>query len=98
MDYRDAHLFGVAKNPGKINTDLPQSFVSAIIRMMGKPTQKRFSEWDSIIAALNTNLAKPVDELSSVVGRALAQRNSADLQKQTEEAKQENGNLFCEND
>ena len=50
---------------------MPQSFVSAIIRMMEKPTQKRFSEWDSIIAALNTNLAKPVDELSSVVGRAL---------------------------
>ena len=24
MDYRDAHFFGVAKNPGQINADLPQ--------------------------------------------------------------------------
>ena len=51
MDYRDAHLFGVAKNPGKINTDLPQSFVSAIIRMMEKPTQKRLmgSGWSKYL-------------------------------------------------
>lgn len=88
MDYRDAHLFGVAKNPGRINTDLPQSLVSTIIRMIEKPIQKRFSEWDSIIAALNTSSSKPAVGLSSVVERALAQRNTADLQKQEEEAKQ----------
>lgn len=88
LAYRDAHLFGVAKNPGLINSDLPQSFISTIIKMMEKPTHKRFSEWDSIEAALKANFLKPVDELESVVERALAQRNSADLQKQTEQAKQ----------
>ena len=88
LEYRDAHLFGVTKNPGQINSDLPQSFISTIIKMMEKPTHKRFSEWDSIEAALKANFSKPIDELESVVERALAQRNSADLQKQTEEAKQ----------
>lgn len=86
MEYRNAHLFGVAKNPGKLNTDLPQSFVSVIIKMMEKPTQNRFANWESIISALKISI-KPVDNISTVVERALANRNSADLQRQMEDTK-----------
>lgn len=90
VSYRNAHLFETARNPASYNKDLPANLTSIIIRMIEKPTQKRFSDWDSIITALKVQ-PMPADDLSVVQG-ALQMRNQADvaLQKQlSEKRKQE---------
>ncbi len=86
LQYRDVHLCGGINNPYTINPSLPQSLVAVIVKMMEKPTKKRFAEWDSILEALN-KYAKPVDNLTNMVELALANRNAADLKMQTEHAK-----------
>lgn len=78
MTYRNAHLLEAAINPSDFNSALPANLISILNRMIEKPTQKRFSEWDSIIAALKVHTPQ-TDELSSVVQSAIQNRNNADL-------------------
>lgn len=98
QECRNAHLFSSITNPSSINRDLPANMVSLIIRMLEKPTQKRFSDWNQVIAAINS-LPLPTDELSDVVTNALSLRNCTDIRIQEEIAarqqqRQENED-FC---
>ena len=83
--YRDAHLYQRAQNPTIYNPNLPQGLVSIILRMLEKPTQKRFSNWEEIIEALGKNTT-PTTTSNTALERALANRNNADLKKQEEAA------------
>jgi serine/threonine protein kinase len=83
--YRDAHLYHRVQNPTIYNPSLPQGLVSIILRMLEKPTQKRFSNWEEIIEALGKN-ATPASTSNTALERALANRNNADLRKQEEAA------------
>lgn len=78
MTLRNAHLLEAIVNPSRINSNLPANIVSIIIRMIEKPTQKRFSDWDDIISALKVQ-TPTADVLSSVVQSAVKNRNEADL-------------------
>ncbi len=82
---RDMHLYTPPKNPSSINRLLPANIVSIILRMIEKPTQKRFSNWDEIITALSAE-SLPQDGLSGIVEMALSKRNQKDIQRQTEQA------------
>lgn len=86
MAYRSAHLHHAPRNPSEVNSNLPQGLVSVILKMMEKPTKKRFSDWDSIINVLDV-APKRIDRVSVAVEKALAKRNSADIQRQDEEAR-----------
>lgn len=83
--YRDAHLYQRAQNPTIHNPNLPQGLVSIILRMLEKPTQKRFSNWEDIIDALGKNTI-PSSTTNTALERALANRNNADLKKQEDAA------------
>ena len=83
--FRSMHLFKPAINPSSINKNLPPHVASIIIRMLAKPTQSRFKNWDQIIDALEAeNL--PRDTMSEIVNQALSSRNVQDLQLQQKEA------------
>lgn len=82
---RDMHLFTPPTNPASINSSLPAKVVSIILRMMEKPTQKRFTNWDEIIEALSVETS-PEDNLSGIVEMALSNRNQKDIQQQAERA------------
>lgn len=88
MEYRNAHLFNTAENPSRINKNLSPSMASVIIRMLEKPTQKRFSDWDTIIGALQTE-PLPEDDFSKIVKAAVNNRNQADITLQENAAKRE---------
>lgn len=88
-EYRSAHLYKVAKNPSTINPVLPQSLVSAIIKMLEKPTQKRFNNWDSVISALSINKIVSSENVEDAVTKALRRRNATDLKIQEESSKRE---------
>lgn len=98
LSCRNAHLFESAKNPASINSRLPASLVSIIVRMLEKPTQRRFSNWDDIIAALKTQ-SLPDDNLSHIVESAMKNRNEVDLilQEQLAQKKkqEQEKNDFC---
>ena len=83
--YRDAHMYQLVQNPTIYNPNLPQGLVSIILRMLEKPTQKRFSNWEDIIDALGKNTT-PSSKSNTALERALANRNNADLKKQEESA------------
>lgn len=83
VSYRDAHMFENAKNPSNFNNNLPPNLTSIIIRMIEKPTKKRFSDWDNIITVLKTQ-PLTVYNMGSIVLRALQNRNNADLAIQRE--------------
>ena len=86
--YRNAHLYKAADNPTKFNRALPQNIVSVIIKMLEKPTQKRFDSWDSIITSVSI-IPPSEDILGAAVTRALAKRNETDLMIQKQRAEQE---------
>lgn len=99
VEYQRAHLYDIPKNPYNLNPSLPQSLVSTIIRMIEKPTQKRFNSWDDII---NTLSIKPTssDNVNLAVTKALAKRNATDLKEQEamaeeERVRQEEENVRC---
>lgn len=98
LTLRNAHMFEAPKNPQSINTELPSNIVSTIVRMMEKPTQKRFTTWESIIEALKVQ-ALPSDDLSDVVIKAMKNRNEVDLAAQqqlaTKKKQAEEKDNFC---
>ena len=81
-DYRDAHLYKAPENPIKYNLSLPQNLVSVLIKMIEKPTQKRFKNWDDIIKSIN-KVQPTSDNIGIAVTRALTKRNEADLIEQS---------------
>ena len=93
--YRDAHLYQRVQNPITHNPNLPQGLVSIILRMIEKPTQKRFSNWEEIIEALAKNTA-PTSTSNTALERALANRNNADLKKQEEAATRKKAEILRE--
>ena len=83
--FRSMHMYKPVINPSSINKNLPPHVTSIIIRMLAKPTQNRFKNWDEIIDALEAeNL--PRDTMSEIVNQALSSRNVQDLQLQQKEA------------
>ena len=84
-NYRELHLYNAPINPNKFNANLPPHFVSMIIKMLEKPTQKRFKDWDDVIQALTLN-DKPSDDIGKIVNTALHNRNNTDLMLQEQEA------------
>ncbi|MDD2234935.1 MAG: serine/threonine protein kinase [Clostridiaceae bacterium] len=81
MAYRNAHLYQPAKNPASINSQLPPNIASVIIRMLEKPTQKRFTNWADILKSLQAE-PMPKDNIHSFVDTALKTRNAADIRLQ----------------
>ncbi len=98
LSLRNAHMFEAPKNPQSINTGLPANIVSIIVRMMEKPTQKRYTTWESIIDDLKAQ-ALPADDLSDVVIKAMKNRNDVDLAVQQQLAQkkkqEEEKDVFC---
>ena len=88
MVYRNAHLYQPAKNPASINSQLPPNIASVIIRMLEKPTQKRFTNWADILKSLQAE-PTPKDNIHNFVDKALKTRNAADIrwQEKVTEAK-----------
>jgi len=89
-DYKNIHLYSTIINPSKFNPDLPASIVSLINRMLEKPTQKRFTNWDEIV----THIEKQNEEksvVSSFVSIAISAKNEDDIlrQKQMSEENRE---------
>lgn len=87
-EYYNAHLYKVAKEPSGINPALPQNLISVIIKMMEKPTQKRFNNWDGIISALSIKQISS-ENVEDAVTKALKRRNATDLKIQEENTKKE---------
>ena len=87
-EYFNAHLYKTAENPMKFNPSLPQNIISIIIKMIEKPTQKRFCSWDEIIASLS-QLPPSEDALGAAVTRALTKRNETDLMIQKQRVEEE---------
>lgn len=59
-----------------------------IIKMLEKPTQRRFSNWDEIIKILELDSA-PNDNLAEIVNKAIHLRNEKDLEWQKQQAAKE---------
>lgn len=84
-NFRKMHLFDTVINPSNKNPNLPPNIVSMIIKMLEKPTQSRYKNWDEIIAVLNAD-SLPEDEISSFVNQAIAKRNEKDLEQQKQQS------------
>ena len=84
---RDMHLYNSIINPATKNRELPPSIVTMIIKMLEKPTQKRYTNWDEIINALKTD-PLPKDDVSEIVKRAISIRNEKDLKRQQQQTAQ----------
>lgn len=84
--YEDAHLYKVPKNPSDINSELPPNITSIILRMLEKPTQKRFTNWNEIESVLD-EMAINSDAHNSILQKALKRRNDEDIRIQEAEAK-----------
>ncbi|MCR5335976.1 MAG: serine/threonine protein kinase [Synergistes sp.] len=93
---RDMHLYNSPIKPTSINGNLPPNIVSIIIKMIEKPTQRRFKNWDEIIGALEVE-AQPRDDLSVFVNRAVSLRNDKDLQLQKQLAEKKKAEEEREN-
>lgn len=96
LGMRDVHLFQTAKAPSGINYDLPANIVAIIMRMMEKSVHRRFENWEDIIAALD-NDKTPQGSLSSLVNKAMAHRNEADLDWQKRKATEEKEKIERQN-
>ena len=85
-NFRKMHLYDTVINPSNKNPNLPPHIVSMIIKMLEKPTQKRFNNWDEIIKLLE---AKPLpqSDVSAFVNRAISNRNERELERQRQESK-----------
>ena len=82
-EWRNMHLFDPIINPSSINKGLPPNITSMIIKMLAKPTQERFKNWDEIISILESE-PLPKDDLAEIVKNAVSLRNQKDLQIQKE--------------
>lgn len=85
-NFRKMHLFDTVINPSNKNPNLPPHIVSMIIKMLEKPTQKRFNNWDEIIKVLETK-PLPQSDVSAFVNRAISNRNERELERQRQESK-----------
>jgi len=88
FSFRDMHLYDAVINPVTKNRALPPTIVSMIIKMLEKPTQRRFSNWDEIISILESDSA-PKDDLAEIVNKAILLRNEKDLERQEQQATKE---------
>lgn len=85
-NFRKMHLYDTVINPSNKNPNLPPHIVSMIIKMLEKPTQKRFNNWDEIIKVLETK-PLPQSDVSAFVNRAISNRNERELERQRQESK-----------
>lgn len=81
ISYRNMHLFDTVIKPTKKNPNLSPHIESMIIKMLEKPTQKRYKNWDEIISDLGTK-PLPQNDISDFVSRAISNRNERDLEQQ----------------
>ncbi len=84
-DYREAHLYKVPKHPSAINPELPQNVASVILRMLEKPIQRRFTNWNEIESALD-EMTINSDGLNPILQKALQRRNDEDIKIQEAES------------
>ncbi len=82
------HLYKPVINPSSVNKELPPNITSMLIKMLEKPTQARFDNWDDIISALEIE-ELPDDKISDFVTKALSSRNEKDIQKQKQQAEKD---------
>lgn len=81
--YRNAHCYQAPNNTPLKSSKLSAGVISAVIKMMDKPTQTRYSDWDSIINAIvrGKNIS-PDDVINQAVEHALSTRNEYDVAQQ----------------
>ena len=81
--YRNAHCYQAPNCALLKKSNLSAGVVSAVIKMMDKPTQTRYSDWDSIIyAIIQGNNYSPDDAINQAVEQALSTRNEYDVAQQ----------------
>lgn len=85
ISYRNMHLFDTVIKPTKKNPNLSPHIESMIIKMLEKPTQKRYKNWDEIISDLGTK-PLPQTDISAFVSRAVSKRNERDLEQQRQQS------------
>lgn len=85
---KNMHLYNSVINPITRNRAIPPTIVSMIIKMLEKPTQRRFSNWDEIIRILELD-SEPNDNLAEIVNKAIHLRNEKDLEWQKQQAAKE---------
>lgn len=85
---KSMHLYDPIIDPRTRNPNLSSDIASVIIKMLEKPTQKRFSNWDEIIEILRSEISTN-DEIDSMINKAIAKRNMEDLQIQKQKSERE---------
>ena len=97
--YQNAHLYSSVKNARLLKERTTPEIYSMIIRMIEKPTQKRFKTWDDILTHVNNFLIVKKDALSSVVNKVVQVKTERDIKQQqeieAEKRKQEEISNFC---
>lgn len=81
---RTAHLSSPI-NKACLNLNLPQNMISVILRMLDKSVEKRYKNWDDIVAGLDAPKTRD-SLLGSAVEQAVKQTLSIDLLKQEKAA------------
>jgi len=86
IEIREAHLLKTPKSIVKYNPSITASIESIILRMIEKPVQKRYTNWDDIISALELEISEN-EPLREIIELATRKRNSVDLEIQSRELK-----------
>lgn len=84
-EYKNVHLYSGFKNPSHINSKISPSLVSIINKMLEKPIQNRFNNWDEIIKFLD-NQEQPSSPIDNLVAQAISLRNAEDTARQQRQA------------
>ena len=86
-DCKEAHLYSTIKNLSALNSSLPANIVSVINRMLEKPTQKRFLNWQDILQLITIKSNK-ISYVDNFVSKAIAIKNQEDITLQNQISEQ----------
>ncbi len=81
LSYQDAHLYAGVKDLALLQEVTNPTIASIVLRMMEKPTQKRYSNWQEILSTLE-KLKPTKQEFNAFVSFAIAQKNMIDVETQ----------------
>ena len=85
MDFegcKAAHLFSRVRGVDELSRRISPSIASLILRMLEKPTQKRFSNWDEIGAQLNSETSPHHTAVDDLVNVAISKKLLVDTERQ----------------
>jgi len=84
-DARNLHLYSSIQNIDNFNNKLSPRLVSIINRMLEKPLNRRFKNWNDIIQSLEQPRSSN-SSFDNIIKTAVIAKNSLDLQRQKQES------------